>query len=214
MSADAQPAPALERAWRLRALLVLQRPRVVFAALRDDDDDAAQARQEPILALILLAGIAGVLTTSVARGLLDDAELDGLLVAVWAFIGGGFYGVAAYWLLGAFLFGAAQAFGGLGSYRRARHVVAFAAAPLALALFVLWPVGIAAFGTDLFRTGGADTGSGGDVFALGEIAFAAWSVALLAIGVRAVHGWSWTRSAATTALALAPLALFILSERL
>jgi hypothetical protein len=214
VSADAQPAPALERAWRLRTLLVLQRPRVVFAGLRDDADDAAQARQEPILALILLAGIAGVLTTSVARGLLDNAELDGLLVAVWAFIGGGFYGVAAYWLLGAFLFGAAQAFGSLGSYRRARHVIAFASAPLALALLVLWPVGIAAFGTDLFRTGGADTGTGGAIFALGEIAFAAWSVALLAIGVRAVHGWSWARSGATTALALAPLALFVLSERL
>ena len=213
MASEVRQIPP-DRAWLLRALLVLQSPRAVFSALRDDSDDEAQARQEPVLALTWLAGIAGVLATSVAGTLLDDPARDGAVVAVWAFIGGGFYGVAAYWLLGAFLFGAAQAFGGLGSYRRARHVVAFAAAPLALALFVLWPVGIAAFGTDLFRTGGADTGSGGDVFALGEIAFAAWSVALLAIGVRAVHGWSWTRSAATTALALAPLALFILSERL
>jgi hypothetical protein len=214
VSVDAQPARALERAWRLRALLVLQRPRAVFSALRDDDDDAAQARQEPVLALILLAGMAGVLMTSVARGLLDDPELDGLLVAVWAFVGGGFYGVIGYWLLGAFLFGAAQAFGALGSYRRARHLLAFASAPLALGLLVVWPVGIAAFGTDLFRSGGSDAGAGGAAFAAAETAFAAWSVTLLAIGVRAVHGWNWPRSVATTALALAPLALFVLSERL
>jgi hypothetical protein len=167
-----------------------------------------------LLAVLWLGGIAGVLATSVAQTLLDDPARDEILVAVWAFIGGGFYGVAAYWLLGAFLFGAAQAFGSLGSYRRARPVSAFASAPLALALLVLWPVGIAAFGTDLFRTGGADTGTGGAIFALGEIAFAAWSVALLAIGVRAVHGWGWARSGATTALALAPLALFVVSERL
>ena len=44
--------------------------------------------------------------------------------------------------------------------------------------------------------------------------FAAWSVALLAIGVRAVHGWTWARSLATTALALAPLVLFVIAERL
>ena len=214
MAVGAQPSAGLEREWLLRALLVLQRPRAVFSALRDDGDDAAQARQEPIIALVLLAGIAGVLATSVAGALLDDPELDGLLVAVWAFIGGSVYGIVAYWLLGAFLYGAAQAFGGMGSYRRARHVVAFAAAPLALALLVLWPVGVAAFGNDLFRTGGSDEGAGGDVFLLAQASFAAWSVALLAIGVRAVHGWTWARSLATTALALAPLVLFAVAERL
>jgi hypothetical protein len=214
VAADAQPSAGLEREWLLRAVLVLQRPRAVFAALHDDDDEAAQARQEPIVALVLLAGIAGVLATSVAGALMDDPELDGLLVAVWAFLGGGVYGAVAYWVLGAFLYGASQAFGGRGSYRRARHVVAFAAAPLALALLVLWPVGVAAFGSDLFRTGGSDDGAGGDLFALAQAAFAAWSVALLAIGVRAVHGWTWPRSVATTALALAPLVLFVIAERL
>ena len=214
MAAEVQPSAGLEREWLLRAVLVLQRPRAVFAALRDDDDEAAQARQEPIVALVLLAGIAGVLATSVAGALMDDPELDGLLVAVWAFLGGGVYGVVAYWVLGAFLYGAAQAFGGRGTYRRARHVVAFAAAPLALALLVLWPVGVAAFGSDLFRTGGSDDGAGGDLFVLAQAAFGAWSVALLAIGVRAVHGWTWARSLATTALALAPLVLFVIAERL
>ena len=133
MSTSAQRAAPLEREWLLRALLVLQRPRAVFAALRDDADAAANARQEPITALVLLAGVAGVLSTSVAGHLLDDPDFDGLLVAVWAFLGGGIYGIAAYWLLGGLLYGAAYAFGGLGSYRRARHVVAFAAAPIATA---------------------------------------------------------------------------------
>ena len=66
VAAPAQPA-SLEREWLLRALLVLQAPRAVFSALHDDSDDAAHARQEPILALTWLAGIAGVLVTSVAR---------------------------------------------------------------------------------------------------------------------------------------------------
>jgi hypothetical protein len=214
VAAEAQPSAGLEREWLLRAVLVLQRPRAVFAALRDDSDEAAQARQEPIVALVLLAGIAGVLATSVAGALMDDPELDGLLVAVWAFLGGSLYGAVAYWVLGAFLYGSSQAFGSLGSYRRARHVVAFAAAPLALGLLVLWPIGVAAFGGDLFRTGGSDDGAGGDLFVLAQGLFAAWSVLLLAIGVRAVHGWGWARSLATTALALAPLVLFVIAERL
>jgi hypothetical protein len=213
VAAEAQPSAGLEREWLFRAVLVLQRPRAVFAALRDDSDEAAQARQEPIVALVLLAGIAGVLATSVAGALMDDPELDGLLVAVWAFLGGSLYGAVAYWVIGAFLYGSSQAFGSLGSYRRARHVVAFAAAPLALALLVLWPIGVAAFGSDLFRTGGSDDGVGGNLFVLAQGLFAAWSVLLLAIGVRAVHGWTWARSLATTALALAPLVLFVIAEQ-
>jgi hypothetical protein len=214
VTAEAERTAPLERDWLLRALLVLQRPRAVFAALRDDDDASAHARQEPVTALVLLAGVAGVLSTSVAGHLLDDPDFDGLLVAVWAFLGGGIYGVAAYWLLGGLLYGAAYAFGGLGSYRRARHVVAFAAAPLALALVVLWPVGVGAFGGDLFRSGGSDGGDGGRVFTIAQLAFVAWSAVLLVIGVRAVHGWTRARSLATVALALAPVALIVVAERL
>jgi len=214
VTAQAQRTAPLEREWLLRTLLVLQRPRAVFAALRDDDDAGAAARQEPMTALVLLAGVAGVLSTSVAGHLLDDPDFDGLLVAVWAFLGGGVYGIAAYWLLGALVYGVAYAFGGLGSYRRARHVVGFAAAPLALSLFILWPIGIAAFGGDLFRSGGSDGGNGGGVFTLAQLAFGAWAATLLVIGVRAVHGWTRLRSLAVVALALAPVALLVLVERL
>src|SRR5207237_5445347 len=137
---------SLDRVWLLRSLLVLQSPRAVFAALRDDSEDGAQARQEPLLAITWLAGIAGVLATPVAGTLLDDPARDGLVVSVWAFIGGGIYAAVAYWLLGALLYGAGRALGGQGSYRRARHLVGFAAAPDALSPATLWPSGLAVLG--------------------------------------------------------------------
>jgi hypothetical protein len=196
VTSSAEPA-SLEREWLLRALLVLQAPRAVFAALRDDSDAAAHARQEPVLALLWLSGIAGVLLTPVARTLLDDSARDGLVVAVWAFIGGGLYGALVFWLGGALVHGASHALGGQGSYRRARHVVAFASAPVALSLVLVWPLGLAAFGGDLFRTGGSDSGPGGTLLYVFAGAFGAWSLALLVVGVRAVHGWTWGRALAT-----------------
>jgi hypothetical protein len=199
-------ATSLDREWLLRALLVLQAPRAVFSALRDDSDESAHARQEPILALVWLAGIAGVLVTSVARTLLDDPTRDGLVVAVWAFLGGGFYGALAFWLGGALVHGASRALGGQGSYRRARHVVAFACAPIALSLLLVWPIGLTAFGGDLFRSGGSDAGTGGDLLFWSAVGFGAWALALLAIGIRAVHGWTWARSLATVAIAAVPVA--------
>lgn len=201
--ATKEAAPAAERAWLLRALLVLQSPRAVFAALRDDSDDAAGARSEPIIALVWLAGIACVLATPVAGRVLDDPAFDGLVIAVWAFLGGGLFGIAVYFAAGAVLHLAARPLGTRGSYRRARHVLGFAVAPLALSLFTYWPVRIALQGGDLFRTGGRD---GGHVLADLFYAFAAWSVVLLVLGVRTVHGWGWLRAAATVALATAAAA--------
>jgi hypothetical protein len=202
MATNAEPA-SLERDWMMRTLVVLQAPRAVFAALRDDSDETAHARQEPVLALLWLSGIAGILLTPTARTLLDNPDRDGLVVAVIAFLGGGFYGMLVYWLGGAVLHGASHALGGQGTYRRARHVVAFAAAPLALSLLLVWPLGIAAFRGDIFRTGGSDAGTGGAVLYTVAFAFAAWSIALLAVGIRAVHGWTWARALATLGLTLA-----------
>jgi hypothetical protein len=210
MSAGAQAEVSRERQWFLRTLLVLQRPRVVFAALRDDSEADTEARQEPLLAVLWLAGIAGVLATSVARTLLDDPARDGVVVAVWAFIGGGLYGALGYWLLGALVYAAARALGGQGSYRRARHLVGFAAVPLAASLFVVWPVALAAYGGDLFRAGGADAGGGGTALGSAQAAAGLWCAVLLAVGIRAVHGWTWARALATVALAGAPVALLAL----
>ncbi len=145
-----------QKAWFLRALLVLQSPRPVFAAIRDDSDEVAEARQDAAGAIVWLGGIAGILATTVAGRLLDDVEIDGSLVAVWAFLAGGLYGFGLYYIVGKVLHVSLRRLGGRGSFRRARHLLAFAATPVALALFVYWPIRIAIYGGDLFRTGGAD----------------------------------------------------------
>ena len=54
------------REWWLRTVLVLHSPRAVFVALRDDDPEAAAQRSEPVLLIVLLAGIAFVLSTHAA----------------------------------------------------------------------------------------------------------------------------------------------------
>ncbi|MHB8641684.1 MAG: Yip1 family protein [Gaiellaceae bacterium] len=209
MSVRAQAEPSLDREWLLRALIVLQSPRAVFAALRDDSQEAADARQEPVLALLLLAGAAAVLASPVARTLLDDPARDGVIVAVWAFFGGLVYGVSGFWLGGALVHAASRALGGQGSYRRARHLITFAAAPLALSLVTLWPVALAVFRGGLFRSGG----SGHAVVGAAGAAFAVWSLVLVAIGIRSVHAWTWARSLAATALAAAPVALLVLLQQ-
>jgi len=210
-SADTARTSSLERSWWLRAPAVLVAPRAVFFSLRDESDEAVEARQEPLLAIAGLAGIAAVLGSPVARQLLNDASFSVSLIPVWAFFGGVVYAVAVYWLGGGLLYGAARRFGGLGSYRRARSMLALSAAPLALALLTLWPVRIAIYGEDLFRTGGTDWGPGDRTFG-GLFYFAfAWSALVLLIGIRAVHGWSWGRSLATFALAAALPALIVLA---
>jgi hypothetical protein len=214
VSVDIAPPSTLERNWWLRVAAVLVSPRPVFVSLRDESDDAVEARQEPITAVAGLAGIAGVLATPVARTLLNDASNSVSTIPVWAFLGGVVYALAFYWLGGGLLFGAARRLGGLGSYRRARHVLALSAAPLAFSLLTLWPVRIAIYGQDLFRTGGNDYGRGDEIFgALVDLAFA-WSLVLLVIGVRAVHGWTWARATATVALAAAFPALIVIATKI
>jgi hypothetical protein len=204
-------ASALERSWWLRAPAVLVAPRAVFVSLRDESEAAVEARQDPLIAIAGLAGIAGVLGTPVARHLLNDASFSASLIPVWAFLGGAVYAVAVYWLGGGLLHGAARRLGGLGSYQRARHVLALSGAPLALSLLTLWPVRIAIYGQNLFRTGGNDWGPGDRAFGGLFYLALAWCAVLLVVGVRSVHGWSWPRSVATVALAAALPALIVLA---
>jgi hypothetical protein len=192
-----------EKTWFLRALLVLQSPRPVFAALRDDSDEAAEARQDAVGSIIWLAGVAAVLATTVASTLLDDPARDWLVLAIWAFLGGGLSGFTLYFFLGKVLHVALRRLGSQGSFRRARHLLAFAAAPVALALFIYWPVRIAIYGEDLFRFDGSDSGTTGTVFAWIFYVFLVWALVLLVIGVRTVHGWTWARSIAGVAWAAA-----------
>ncbi|HKD95449.1 MAG TPA: YIP1 family protein [Gaiellaceae bacterium] len=211
-TADRGRTSALERSWWLRAPAVLVAPRAVFVSLRDESEEAVEARQEPLTAIMGLAGIAGVLGTPVARTLLNDPSFSETLIPVWAFLGGMLYALAVYWLGGGLLFGATQRLGSLGSYRRARSIVALSAAPLALALFTLWPLRLAIYGQDFFRTGGRDWGPGDLTFG-GLFYFAcAWCAVLLLIGVRSVHGWSWARSLGALGLAAALPVLLVLAS--
>jgi hypothetical protein len=201
------------RDWWLRTLLVLQRPKPVFVALRDESAESVSNRSEQVLLVVMLAGIAVVLSTSTAGRLMDSSDYDGLLVAVWAFLAGSLYGVVAYFLFGGFLYWSSRLLGSQGTYRRSRHVLAFASVPLAVSLIV-WPVKLVLYGDDLFRSGGSDSGTGGTVFAAIYLAFVVWSVALLVIGVRSVHGWTWWRAGAATAAAVAvPVLLGVLYAR-
>jgi hypothetical protein len=184
--ARAEAPAADERLWLQRAVFVLVWPREVLEALRDDSDASARARSEAVLALVLLAGIGSVLWTPVARTLMDvkgPHAQDGLEVAIWAFLGGGVYGAVVFFVGGLVLYALTRIAGGV-TYRQSRHLLAFASAPIALSLFVVWPVRLAVYGEDLFRSGGSDHGAGNAVFVVLELAFAGWSLALLALGLR------------------------------
>ncbi|MGH3071685.1 MAG: Yip1 family protein [Gaiellaceae bacterium] len=197
-----------DREWWLRVPAVLLSPRAVFTALRNEEREDLEARSEPVLALTCLAGIAVALGTGAAETLYDHPDYDAALVAVWAVIAGGFTAFAGYFVVGGALYLGARGLGGEGTFRRARHVLAFAVAPLALSLLVLWPVRLAAFGTDLFRRGGSDEGDAGRVFDALELGFALWAALLLLVGVRAVHGWTWPRSLGALGLVALFLAAF------
>jgi hypothetical protein len=214
VSTEAVTEPALVRSWWRRVPLMLAAPTVVFAELRDETAEATEARQEPVTAVAGLAGAAGVLGTPVARHLLNDSSMSVALIPVWAFIGGVVYALAFYWLGGGLLAGASRRLGGHGSWRRSRHVLALACVPLALSLVTLWPVRIAVYGQDLFRTGGDDYGRSDAIFGAVFLGFIAWSGVLLVIGVRAVHGWTWARALGAVALAASFPALVVLATSL
>ncbi|HEY6015407.1 MAG TPA: YIP1 family protein [Gaiellaceae bacterium] len=201
-----------QRDWWLRAVLVLQAPRAVFSALRDEsDEDELSARQEPALAIAILAGIAAVLASAAAGRLMDDPAYDGVLIAVWAFLGGALYGAFVYWAGGLLLHFGLVALGSQGSYRRDRHVLAFACVPVALSLLV-WLPRLALYGEDVFRTGGRDHGAGAAIFAWLGVGFVAWAAALLAVGIRTIEGWPWGKALGALAIAAALPALVALAS--
>jgi Yip1-like protein len=195
-----------EREWWRRVPRVLTAPGEVFAALRNDDPDDVVARQEPVLLLVLLVGMAGVVMSPRWSTLLDEPDVDGwLIVAVLTFIAGGLYGAVGYFLVGGALHLGARGMGAEGRFRLARHVLAFACVPLALAFVAVLPLRLLAFGGDTFRSGGSDDGVLGGLVLTLQLGLLAWTLALLLVGVRVVYGWTWLRAAG----ALALLALFL-----
>jgi hypothetical protein len=187
----ADEADALGRAWWARVPKVLTSPRQVFVALSDTDDLEVGARAEPILAITILAGTAGVLLTPAWGRLMNDPSVDGLVAAVVTFIAGIFYGAAGYFMLGLALWLGAKAVGVDAPFRIARQVLGFAALPVALSLVVLVPAIVLGFGSDWFRSGGGDEGTGRDVVVAIGLAFVAWSLALVALGLRTTFRLPW-----------------------
>lgn len=200
------------RAWWLRVPAVLLSPRSVFFALREDDEEDLGARSEPLLLLVLLAGVAAVLATPTASDILDNPEYDALLLATWAFIAGAIYGAVGYFVIGFAVFFGVRLLGSLGDFRRARQTVGFALVPLAASLLLTLPLRLAIYGGDTFRDGGADEGLGGDLLLGLQLGAVAWSIALLVVGVRVTHGWDWLRTltslVATAALLAAIYGVF------
>jgi hypothetical protein len=197
-----------ERRWWRRAVEVLWRPRPVFAALADDDEDDVVARQEPVLAIILLAGIGGILLTPAWGTMLDDWTVDWLVLAVVTFVGGLFYGAFGYLLIGLAIWLGARGVGVTGPARQARHVLAFSVVPLAVSPAVTVPAALIAFGGDFFRSGGADEGAGRAVIVGLGLGFVAWTVALLVLGLRTTYRLPWRGVVGTLALAGVLVAAF------
>lgn len=183
-----------ERLWWSRAGLVLVRPVAVFEELRDDSPEESQARQEPVVTIVVVAGIAGVLATSFAGTLIEDEGLDALDVALWAFLGGALEGFALYFVLGALVFAGGFAVGSTWRYRHARHVLAYSAMPLAVSL-PLWAVEL---GTE-----------GGLGFDLVRTLVVVWASGLLVVGMRTLHAWTSRRTLAAAILPLLVPALVL-----
>ncbi len=84
----------------------------------------------------------------------------------------------------------------------------FAALPFALSIVVTLPAIVLGFGYDWFRSGGSDTGTGRAVVLGVALAFALWSLGLLALGLRTTFGLPWRGVAGALALATVIVAAF------
>ena len=192
----------MERLWWENVLGVLTRPREVFAGFRDDTDEAAEARAEPINAVVVLAGIAAVSWAPATGRLLEDSEIDSVLVAVLLLLTGAIYGAVAYFGFGLLLRVGLATVGVSEPARRGRQLLAYAAVPVALSL-VLLPLRLALYGRAIFERDGE--GAANAVLGALELGAIAWSVVLLVIGLRIAFGLPWVRAVAAAILpALVP----------
>jgi len=191
VSVEARETEALERAWWFRLPRLLYAPTEVFAELRDDSREAADARQEPLVAL----------APPYDR---FHTDLSAVSMTFETVLGGALVALSNFWLGGALIYLGARGLGATTGYRLARHLAGLATAPFALALFLAVPVRLGLYGVDLFRAEGGDGGAGGDVFVAIDALALLWTVGLVLFGIRTVQRWPWQRAAA----ALGVVALF------
>jgi hypothetical protein len=130
------------------------------------------------------------------------------VLVVLTFVGGLFYGAAGYFLLGLALWLGAKGVGVEAPFKIARQLVAFAAVPIALSAVVVVPVIVLRYGWDWFRTTGSDTSGERDVVVGIGLAFMAWSVGLVALGLRTTFRLPWRGIAGALLLAGVMVAAF------
>ena len=186
----------MERAWWENVLRVLARPREVFAGFHDDTDERADARVEPINAVVALAAISAVSWSPETGRLMSDPAIDGLLVSVLLVLSGALYGLVGYFVLGWLTKVGLATVAVRDGRRRPRQLLAYAAAPVALSL-VLLPVRLALYGGDVFERG-AERGS--EVLAVLFLATVAWAIGLLVLAVHVVYDLDWSRAIAAVLL--------------
>jgi hypothetical protein len=157
----------------------------IFERLRTSREEPGE-RSELVAGLAFAAGLAAAL----GAGGEELGELDALDSLVWVFVTGTALGFAIYWIFGWALAFVVRRLGGVGSPRRARHVLAYSFAPLTLGL-VVWLI-----------------------YPPLLLGLAALSLALLVVGLREVYGWATERAVGAVALAvvwLAALGVMLLS---
>jgi hypothetical protein len=202
VSARTEQPDSLQREWWSRLPRILYSPTEVFVALRDDSREAGDARQEPLVAVSFLAGISMFLSLVAVEPPYDRySSLSGLNLVLQSILGGAVVGLSNLWLGGALVYLGARGLGAVSGYRLARHIVGFATAPFVVSLILVWPLRLALYGQDLFRSTGKDEGSGGDAFRAIDALLLAWTLVLVLIAIRVVQRWSWGRSAAALGVA-------------
>ena len=189
---------------------MLLSPRSVFFALREDDRGRRRGalRAAPARRLARRHG-RGARDADRRRDILDNPEYDALLLAIWAFIAGGLYGVVGYFVLGFALYFGVRLLGSLGTSAARARPSASRSCRSRCRCSSLLPLRLALYGGDTFRGGGADEGSGERVLLALQLGFVAWSLALLVVGVACRHGWSWLRTLAALGAAAALLAAIV-----
>jgi len=203
VSVQTQDPEAVERAWWGRLPRLLLAPAEVFAELRDESREAADARQEPLVAVLLLAGVAMFIGLVALEPPFKRTDIDfsTFNLVLESILGGALVALSNFWFGGALVYLGTRGLGSLSGYRLARHIAGLATAPFVLLLVSSVPIRLALYHTDLFKAGGRDSGAGGDVFIAIDALFLFWTLVLLLVGIKVTQRWSWGRAAAALGVA-------------
>ena len=203
MSVRTREPEAIERGWWSRLPRLLYAPSEVFAELRDESREAADARQEPIVAVAFLAGIAMAIALVAIQPPYNRfyESLSAFNMTFEAILGGALVALSNFWVGGALFYLGTRGLGATTGYRLARHIAGLATAPFILVLVFAVPVRLGLYGVDLFRDTGRDSGAGGDVFIAIDALALLWTLALVVIGIRMTQRWTWGRAAASLGIA-------------